>query len=637
MKSKRHTVGAQGFARPLSVLTLLIGPLVAASSCSGSGGSSGEPLGQESFAQIACGGQASGGTFGRGGISSGGSIIIKGGTGGTGTCPSDDCTLFICKEGRCVVDTMKTEGETCVDSFGGDRGRCAGVDWDGDNRPDFTQCCSAGCLDRNLLCVAYAQQSDAQCGRYGSDCTGCSECKTCSATGTCVAAPSGTDCTGGECLGGSCCTGCISGTTCYVGAPANCGSNGGACVNCDDGKSCTVDKCTNGTCEHTDVTGACDDGDQCTVNDTCSGSTCSGAERNCDDGNPCTDDACDPQDGCTHDPTPGSCNDGNACTTNDMCNASGNCAGTAIVCNDGNQCTDDSCNPMGGCVYTSKDEGETCSDGADCSTGDRCHDDDNNPDTPRVCEPTGGPNCEDGNPCTSDAADCTTLTCPHTPENDGDPCSTGTQCEVAQTCMAGVCGGGTPLACNDDNDCTSDSCDDTQGCLHTPSNDGESCVTPDHCFTDKVCDDGECVGEPVVCTTDNECLEADECEPSDGRCSFTSKDNGTMCGTTGMCRSGACEGDGVVDPQGGTGPGGNGPGGADSGGTSSAGEGSGDTGGGGNSGSNAGGEADQTPLYQRDPGGCACRLPAPARGHDHAAFGALVVLALVTRRRRRAA
>jgi MYXO-CTERM domain-containing protein len=141
----------------------------------------------------------------------------------------------------------------------------------------------------------------------------------------------------------------------------------------------------------------------------------------------------------------------------------------------------------------------------------------------------------------------------------------------------------------------------------------------------------------VVCTTDNECLEADECEPSDGRCSFTSKDNGTTCGTTGMCRSGACEGDGVVDPQGGTGPGGNGPGGADSGGTSSAGEGSGDTGGGGNSGSNAGGEADQTPLYKRDPGGCACRLPAPARGHDHAAFGALVVLALVARRRLRAA
>jgi MYXO-CTERM domain-containing protein len=324
-----------------------------------------------------------------------------------------------------------------------------------------------------------------------------------------------------------------------------------------------------------------------------------------------------------------------------MCTTNGGCAGTAIVCDDGNQCTDDTCNPQGGCMYTSQAEGETCSDGAPCSTGDRCHDHDDNPNTARVCEPTGGPNCVDGNPCTSDAADCTTMTCPHSPVDNGDPCSTGTLCETGQTCMAGVCGGGTPLGCDDHNDCTSDSCDAMQGCLHTPSNDGNMCAIADHCMTDTVCDDGACVGEPVICVTDNECLEARDCEPSDGSCSFRSKPNGTPCRNTGMCESGACVGDGVVDPQGGTGPGGNGPGGGDSGGSGpgAAGEGTGDTGGGGtsNGGTNSGGEADDTPLYKRDPGGCACRAPATTPRHDVAALGALVALAFVARRRRRSA
>lgn len=635
--SKRHNARARGFARPLSVLTLLVGPLVAASSCSGSGGSVGDMLGEESLPQIACGGSSSGGTIGRGGISSGGTIIVKGGTGGTssGSCPSDDCTTFICKEGRCLIDTTKPEGETCVDSAG-DRGRCGGVDYNGDNRPDYTSCCTGGCLDRNLFCIKFAEQSDDLCGRSGSDCDVCPECRTCSASGSCVAAPSGTDCTGGECLGATCCKGCIAGTMCFVDAAANCGSNGGVCTNCDDGKSCTTDTCSGGTCQHTNVTGPCDDGNQCTVNDTCSGSSCQGTEQNCDDGNPCTDDDCDPEDGCIHDPAPGSCNDGNPCTNNDSCNASGNCVGTAITCDDGNQCTDDSCNPMGGCMYTSKAEDATCSDGAPCSTGDRCTDHDSDPTTARVCEPTGGPNCQDGNPCTSDAADCTTMTCPHDPVNDGDPCSTGSLCVAGQTCMAGVCGGGNPLTCNDENECTSDTCDDAQGCMHAPGNDGDTCVSGDLCMTDTVCDNGECVGEPVDCTSTNECLEDGTCNPSNRTCSFSSKPNDTPCGRTGMCRSGACEGDGVVDPQGGTGPGGGGPGGGDTGGN--AGDGSGDTGGGGSSGSNAGGEGDDSPLYKRDPGGCACRFPAPdSRRNDYAALGALVALAFVARRRRRAA
>jgi MYXO-CTERM domain-containing protein len=166
--------------------------------------------------------------------------------------------------------------------------------------------------------------------------------------------------------------------------------------------------------------------------------------------------------------------------------------------------------------------------------------------------------------------------------------------------------------------------------MQAPGNDGDPCVSGNLCMTDTVCDDGACVGEPVDCTSTNECLEEGTCDPANRRCSFSSKPNGTPCGRTGECNDGACVGDGVVDPQGGTGPGGGGPGGGDSGGTA------GDTGGGGNSG--MGGEADETPLYKRDPGGCACRFPALDSGrHDYAAFGALVALAFAARRRRRAA
>ena len=48
---------------------------------------------------------------------------------------------------------------------------------------------------------------------------------------------------------------------------------------------------------------------------------------------------------------------------------------------------------------------------------------------------------DDGNPCTSDSCD-PAKGCVHTPVSDGTACMSGAVCVVAETCTAGVCGGG---------------------------------------------------------------------------------------------------------------------------------------------------------------------------------------------------
>jgi MYXO-CTERM domain-containing protein len=648
MRSSKRRGQSAGFVRSVALFGLLIGPVGAVASC-GSGGSTGEPLGEESLSQITCAGTSTGGTLGRGGSIALGGTSTKGGTGGAGVCPADDCTVSVCKSGTCALQATKEPGESCVDAATSDRGRCANFDANGDRRYDYTVCCT-GCLDSRLECVEFGTQTDAACGNSGRDCNDCGECSTCSSTGTCAAASG--SCTGGQCLAGTCCTGCISGSTCFVNAAANCGSSGSACVNCDDGKSCTTDSCTNGSCQHANVTGGCNDGNQCTVNDSCSGSTCTGTAKDCNDQNVCTTDGCNEQDGCTHTPVAGSCNDGNACTNPDSC-SNGTCTGAMVNCDDGNPCTVDGCNPMSGCQHMVRPEGAMCANNTACSTDFQCKDHDMNPDTPRVCRPQSGLNCEDGNPCTSDAPDCTTnpASCPHAPVMGS--CGTGDLCRVGQTCSNGTCGGGTMINCNDDNPCTTDGCDPDTGCTHVPGNNDGECSDGNPCTTDDACSAGECVGEPVECVAIDDCHDVGTCDADTGTCDDPRKANGAECGRTGTCQSGRCTGDGVVEPTGGTGSGtaGGGPGGNDTGGTGtsgSAGEGTGDTGG--SSGSSNGGSGNasgsgnagdpygDTPLLERNPGGCACRLePSSPLGRDYAALAAATALAFVARRRRRAA
>ena len=92
---------------------------------------------------------------------------------------------------------------------------------------------------------------------------------------------------------------------------------------------------------------------------------------NCDDGNSCTDDSCNPVDGCVNVNNTEQCDDGITCTENDIC-SEGVCAGLAndLICEDGNLCTDDLCHPLDGCLY--KNNSNKCDDGLFCTVKDRC-------------------------------------------------------------------------------------------------------------------------------------------------------------------------------------------------------------------------------------------------------------------------
>ncbi len=101
----------------------------------------------------------------------------------------------------------------------------------------------------------------------------------------------------------------------------------------------------------------CDDGLFCSINDQCSSSECAGSARICSDGNECTDDSCDePSDQCVYtNDNSNICDDGLYCTVDDYC-SSGACLGNAKVCDDSNECTDDSCDEsIDNCIYVNDD------------------------------------------------------------------------------------------------------------------------------------------------------------------------------------------------------------------------------------------------------------------------------------------
>ena len=146
---------------------------------------------------------------------------------------------------------------------------------------------------------------------------------------------------------------------------------------CEDGNGCTVDTFDFETerCVRRAEPLPCNDFNLCTGQDTCVDGICLGAAVDCDDGDDCTDDACDPSVGCVNVPT-GRCDDGNPCTL-DRCLADGGCQhenlSDGTPCNDNEQCTADDVCFRGRCRGIDIDlEGEPCDDGDPCSLGEQC-------------------------------------------------------------------------------------------------------------------------------------------------------------------------------------------------------------------------------------------------------------------------
>jgi len=194
-----------------------------------------------------------------------------------------------------------------------------------------------------------------------------------------------------------------------------------------------------------------------------------GPQLDCDDGNACTDDSCGESELCVHLANEGPCDDGNACSVGDHC-VGGACQTVGeLTCDDGNLCTDDVCDPGMGCLFESNTL--PCSDGDACTTGDHC--------AAGACVPSGSLACDDGNSCTDDSCD-PGAGCLH--EATPGDCDDGNACTVGESCVDGWCTGGEPLACDDDDPCTTDHCLPAEGCESVP-------VTP--CCGNGVVEEGE--------------------------------------------------------------------------------------------------------------------------------------------------
>ena len=380
---------------------------------------------------------------------------------------------------------------------------------------------------------------------------------------------------------------------------------------------------------------------------------CGTYAKPCDDHNPCTNNSCNPKTvngDCVYTDNTAECSDGDECTNNDVC-ARGSCTGTQLACDDNNVCTTDSCE-TGQCLHAPVDLNTQCNDQNGCTNGDACN-------ANGVCVGSGGPDCDDGDPCTKNG--CQNDACYHTElEPVGTPCLNPNKCLVNAACTAqGECTSAEEKNCDDNNPCTADSCDPEIGCVSEPD-DGTTCDDGNVCTLEDTCVDGVCTPETgITCQAIDDCHDAGECDPLNGICSDPRKGDGETCENTGTCSGGRCMG-GTPDPVG-EGGGGNVPGGEGgeaavgeggavaTGGSARAGDAGGRVGSGGRAGTGGGGRSAVLPPsdagdegqepttqeFKREPGGCSLGAASEPTGRGFAGLLTLLGIGMLGLGRRR--
>lgn len=370
------------------------------------------------------------------------------------------------------------------------------------------------------------------------------------------------DCTYDRCINGACSNPPRQGATCddHSACTYQDHCETGVCVgyvvDCiEDDNPCTDDYCDPEVgCVHTPNEESCNDGDFCSVGDSCRDGVCKGDVRDCSDDLPCTNDRCiaGPAGYCSNEFFYGDCDDGSACTVGDTCGVDHLCVGNAVVCNDFNDCTSDSCDRNLGCVFSPRTG--ACNDEDACTYDDACVD----------SECVGTPKtCDDGKPCTNDY--CQGGVCKTLPMADGLICDDSNLCTLGDHCISGLCvpsstqvcndvnlctldtcdpelGCNFPsVVCNDDDVCTTDSCNPSQGCVYSINT--ETCNDNDACTVNDTCAGGVCGGQPKDCNDGDSCT-IDEC--FDGKCQYIPNigdcEDGDLCTSGEFCLNGVCQG-----------------------------------------------------------------------------------------------
>ncbi len=263
-------------------------------------------------------------------------------------------------------------------------------------------------------------------------------------------------------------------------------------ANCNDNNACTNDVCNvNGTCSNN-------------INYNPATHCCNPANQALTllaDGNQCTDDVCDPLTGqVTHPNSPAlitSCgNPANSqCDRPDSCDGAGGCNarlepnGTACGSSTNTDCDGrDTCNGAGVCLTNIRDNTTPCGD------------------------PSSGL-CDDPDKCNGLGA-CLTNNKPN-----GVLCSTGQFCIGNERCQDAVCTDGTPTNCADLLTCTTDSCNEGANQCDHPLDAGK-------CLIDGVCYLSGDLRPGNTC---------EECNPSLSTTAWSVKPDGSACNDGNAC------------------------------------------------------------------------------------------------------
>ncbi|GAM20098.1 hypothetical protein SAMD00019534_032730 [Acytostelium subglobosum LB1] len=331
----------------------------------------------------------------------------------------------------------------------------------------------------------------------------------------------------------------------YCGTCNGVGECCNAAVDCNDGNPCTIDACpkpnTPGItkdnyknyCTHTPV--------KCALTSTCFNYQCSDVDHPCGNKTAVT---C-PQKTCKKPPV---CVEGSGCQSFDLCTstpctnsvcqagtggAADKCIDTPKNCTGNDPCQIYSCDPVKGCVSKSM----VCTPPDNCTRSQcvagKCVNTVIPPSECSSCKPkncylntwdkgacnyTKDPLINDNDPCTDDTCDETNGEIKHTPKS----------CSGCQTCQAGTCVDNSATCKDDGNICTNQvctngtcdylpvSCDDNDPCTIDSCDSVAGCIhnqttcpEPTSLCLNSFCEPGKgCTTKNITCSSDNFCIDA---------------------------------------------------------------------------------------------------------------------------------